>query len=334
MSQVALKKIKKIYQNKPVLDEIELHIQDGEFLTILGPSGCGKSTILRVITGLVEPEFGDVSIDGEQMNNVPTKDRNVGMVFQQYALFPNLTVSENIAFGLRVKKETEAQIQKEVAYLLQLVGLEEKRESYPQQLSGGQQQRVALARALAVKPKVLLLDEPLSALDAQIRKKLQVQLRQIQQELKMTMVLVTHDQDEAMNVSDRIVVMNNGKIEQLGTPTEIYTHPKTEFIANFIGNYNVFLRRELEAILGQKLKVQGERFAIRPEVILINSDQPGIKTRAIAKNILMKGNVLKIDFETNGQVFQVEQLHQQGNQIDINRDYILTIAENDVITLV
>lgn len=334
MSQVALKKIKKIYQNKPVLDEIELHIEDGEFLTILGPSGCGKSTILRVITGLVEPEFGQVSIDGQQVNNVPTKERNVGMVFQQYALFPNLTVYENIAFGLRVKKETEAQIQKEVAYLLQLVGLEEKRESYPQQLSGGQQQRVALARALAVKPKVLLLDEPLSALDAQIRKKLQVQLRQIQQELKMTMVLVTHDQDEAMNVSDRIVVMNNGKIEQLGTPTEIYTHPKTEFIAKFIGNYNVFSRRELEAILGQKLKVQGERFAIRPEVILINSDQPGIKTRAIAKNILMKGNVLKIDFETNGQVFQVEQLHQQGNQIDMNRDYVLTIAENDVIALV
>lgn len=334
MSQVALKKIKKIYENKPVLDEIELYIEDGEFLTILGPSGCGKSTILRVITGLVEPEFGDVSIDGQQMNNVPTKERNVGMVFQQYALFPNLTVYENIAFGLRVKKETEAQIQKEVAYLLQLVGLEEKRESYPQQLSGGQQQRVALARALAVKPKVLLLDEPLSALDAQIRKKLQVQLRQIQQELKMTMVLVTHDQDEAMNVSDRIVVMNNGKIEQLGTPTEIYTHPKTEFIAKFIGNYNVFSRRELEAILGQKLKGQGERFAIRPEVILINSDQLGIKTRAIAKNILMKGNVLKINFETNGQVFQVEQLHQQGNQIDINRDYILTIAENDVIALV
>lgn len=334
MSQVALKKIKKVYHNKPVLDEIELHIEDGEFLTILGPSGCGKSTILRVITGLVEPEFGEVSIDGQQVNNVPTKERNVGMVFQQYALFPNLTVYENIAFGLRVKKETEAQIQNEVAYLLQLVGLEEKRESYPQQLSGGQQQRVALARALAVKPKVLLLDEPLSALDAQIRKKLQVQLRQIQRELKMTMVLVTHDQDEAMNVSDRIVVMNNGKIEQLGTPTEIYTHPRTEFIAKFIGNYNVFSRRELEAILGQKLTAQGERFAIRPEVILINSEQSGIKTRAIAKNILMKGNVLKIDFEVNGQVFQVEQLHQQGNQIDMNRDYVLTIAENDVIALV
>ncbi|ATP38658.1 ABC transporter ATP-binding protein [Solibacillus sp. R5-41] len=334
MSQVVLNKIQKVYQNKPVLDDIKLHIEDGEFLTILGPSGCGKSTILRIITGLVEPEFGDVTIDEQRVNNVPVKERNVGMVFQQYALFPNLTVYENIAFGLRVKKETEANIQQEVDYLLQLVGLEEKSGSYPQQLSGGQQQRVALARALAVKPKVLLLDEPLSALDAQIRKKLQVQLRQIQQELKMTMVLVTHDQDEAMNVSDRIVVMNNGKIEQLGTPTEIYTHPKTEFIAKFIGNYNVFSRRELEAIIGQKLTAQGERFAIRPEVIVINSEQPGIKTRAIAKNILMKGNVLKIDFEANGQVFQVEQLHQQGNQIDINRDYILTIAEDDVISLI
>ncbi|MEG0472599.1 MAG: ABC transporter ATP-binding protein [Solibacillus sp.] len=334
MSQVVLSKIQKLYQNKPVLNEIDLHIEDGEFLTILGPSGCGKSTILRIITGLVEPEFGDVNIDGQRVNNVPVKERNVGMVFQQYAIFPNLTVYENIAFGLRVKKETEAQIQEEVSNLLQLVGLEEKRESYPQQLSGGQQQRVALARALAVKPKVLLLDEPLSALDAQIRKKLQVQLRQIQQELKMTMVLVTHDQDEAMNVSDRIVVMNNGIIEQLGTPTEIYTHPKTEFIAKFIGNYNVFSRRELEAIIGQKLTAQGGRFAIRPEVISINSEQPGIKTRAIAKNILMKGNVLKIDFEANGQVFQVEQLHQQGNQIELNRDYVLTIAEDDVISLV
>ncbi|MER1999738.1 MAG: ABC transporter ATP-binding protein [Lysinibacillus sp.] len=218
MSQVSLRNITKKYDGVEVLKNINLTIQDGEFVTLLGPSGCGKSTILRIITGLTDPDAGEVFMDDKNITPIATKARQVGMVFQSYALFPNLTVYENIAFGLMTKKMPKDDIKKAVNEMLTLVGLEEKIHAYPHELSGGQQQRVALARAIIVKPRVLLLDEPLSALDAQIRKRLQMQLRAIQQELNITMVLVTHDQEEAMHVSDRIFVMSKGEIAQEGTP--------------------------------------------------------------------------------------------------------------------
>lgn len=240
MSYLVIEGLHKNYGSSTVLSNINMKIGKGEFITLLGPSGCGKSTILRIVAGLTDATAGQISIEGKDMNGVQPKDRLVGMVFQSYALFPNMTVQENVAFGLRMQKENSVELEQRVQDMLELVHLSEKAHAYPKELSGGQQQRVALARALIVRPKVLLLDEPLSALDAQIRKKLQADLRAIQRKLNMTMILVTHDQEEAMAVSDRIFVMNNGSIAQSGTPTEIYTRPDNEFIANFIGHYNVF----------------------------------------------------------------------------------------------
>lgn len=330
MSSVTLQNIFKSYHHQNVLEQIDLSIKDGEFVTILGPSGCGKSTILRIITGLVESDQGDIFIDDEKVNDVEVKNRNVGMVFQQYALFPNLTVYDNIAFGLNLKKLSPQEVEKEVNYFISLVGLEDKKNHYPSQLSGGQQQRVALARALAVKPKVLLLDEPLSALDAQIRKKLQIQLRQIQQELKMTMILVTHDQEEAMTVSDRIIIMNKGRIEQIGTPTEIYTNPKSPFIANFIGNYNIFNRQAIESLLNTTFPERGDCFALRPELVHFGRLEGDIHLQSKVEAIVMKGSILAIHLEANGTRFHSELLHQKvkcavGDVVDVS------ISASDVI---
>lgn len=333
MSQVSLQNITKKYDGVDVLSNIDLTIQDGEFVTILGPSGCGKSTILRIITGLTDPDAGAVYMDDKNITPIATKDRQVGMVFQSYALFPNLTVFENIAFGLKTKKTPKDEIKKAVDEMLTLVGLEEKVHAYPHELSGGQQQRVALARAIIVKPRVLLLDEPLSALDAQIRKRLQMQLRAIQQELNITMVLVTHDQEEAMHVSDRIFVMSKGEIAQVGTPLDIYTRPNSEFIANFIGNYNVWTRAELEQILGETLPGKAKKFAVRPEAIQPKYDSNSYAFKATAQNTTMVGNIIKATFYYNEIEIAVEQLHHQFTHYTLGEEYQLYVRKEDVIPL-
>ena len=222
---------------KFVLNNISLTLKKGEFATLLGQSGCGKSTLLRSIAGLEGVDVGRILIDGKDITNLSPRQREVGMVFQSYALFPNMTVFDNIAYGLKMKKVKN--IKSRVKKMIDMVDLIGKEESYPHQLSGGQQQRVALARALVMEPKVLLLDEPLSALDAKIRKSLQKELKRIQKELDITTIFVTHDQEEAMTMSDRIFVMNKGKVVQSGSPSEIYTSPVNTFVAKFIGNYNV-----------------------------------------------------------------------------------------------
>lgn len=333
MSSVTLENVSKQYNGVDVLKNINMTIEDGKFVTLLGPSGCGKSTILRVITGLAQHDQGSLYLDDKNINEVPTKERSVGMVFQSYALFPNLNVFENIAFGLKVKKLQKGEIETAVEEMLDLVGLSDKKNAFPHELSGGQQQRVALARALVVKPKVLLLDEPLSALDAQIRKHLQVQLRTIQRELNMTMVLVTHDQEEAMNVSDRIFVMNRGRIEQEGTPFEIYTKPKTEFIANFIGSYNVFTKQELESMIQQKVKNPAEKFAIRPEAIHMQPMENSYVIHAIAGKSTMSGNIIKTQFTYEGKPLSVEQIHHHAMSFEENELYQLYIEKEDVIPL-
>ncbi len=317
-----------------VLNNINLTINDSEFITILGPSGCGKSTILRLITGLEKPDAGNIIIDGKVVNHKVPKERQIGMVFQQYALFPNLNVLENIAFGLRVQKLTETELRKRVYDMISLVGLEDKVNQYPAQLSGGQQQRVALARSLVVRPKVLLLDEPLSALDAQIRKNLQIQLRDIQQQLNTTMVLVTHDQEEAMNVSDRIVVMNQGRIEQIGTPTEIYTHPQSTFIANFIGNYNVLSKDQLSIVLGEPVSMDGKQFAIRPEVVSFQLKAHSYNTTGVVSGIRMKGAIVQIEVNVHGEQIVMEQLNDHQSipqvgatvQLAIPKDALVKVA--------
>lgn len=333
MSYVVIKDLHKAYGSTSVLSNIQMTIEKGEFVTLLGPSGCGKSTILRIIAGLTEATKGTVSIDGKNMQNVQPKNREVGMVFQSYALFPNMTVKENVGFGLKIQKENPQEIEREVHKMLGIVSLSDKENAFPHELSGGQQQRVALARALIVRPKVLLLDEPLSALDAQIRKKLQSQLRSIQMELGITMILVTHDQEEAMAVSDKIWVMSGGEIAQTGTPTEIYTKPKSEFIANFIGNYNVFERHELEQLIGQKLPSVGGKFAIRPEAIHLEERPTNYKLQAIAKESIMNGNVIRTTFQAAERSFSVEQLHQRAHSLEIGKTYTCYVELEDVIEL-
>ncbi|HWO95402.1 MAG TPA: ABC transporter ATP-binding protein [Bacillus sp. (in: firmicutes)] len=333
MSYVVLKDVYKQYQDTNVLSGINMNIRDGEFVTLLGPSGCGKSTILRILSGLTDATNGEVMIDGKNMKNVSPKNRKVGMVFQSYALFPNMTVYENVAFGLKMLKKPANEVAEEVEKMLTLVGLQEKKKAYPHELSGGQQQRVALARSLVVRPKVLLLDEPLSALDAQIRKHLQVELRTIQRELKMTMILVTHDQEEAMSVSDRIFVMNNGKITQEGTPAEIYTHPKTEFVANFIGRYNVFSKDQLGKLVGKNMAVPADKYAIRPESIHLQAQPSSYQLRAVAGDSIMNGNVIRTVFQADDKQFMTEQLHHRATAFEKGMEYQLFVEPEDVIAL-
>ncbi len=236
---VVLKHITKRFGEVEAVKNISLEIKEGEFLTLLGPSGCGKTTLLRIIAGFEEPDEGEVWISGKNFTNIPPEKRDVGMVFQNYALFPNMNVGQNIAFPMRIAKVPEDKVKKEVRRLLELVKLEGFENRRIDQLSGGQKQRIALARALAKNPKVLLLDEPLSALDAKVRKELRTEIRRLQQELKITTIYVTHDQEEALSMSDRIVVMNQGRPIQIGSPEEIYQRPENIFVADFIGTTNL-----------------------------------------------------------------------------------------------
>ncbi|MCC7023500.1 MAG: ABC transporter ATP-binding protein [Thermomicrobiales bacterium] len=236
--------ITKRYEQAVAVDDLSLDVYRGEFLSFLGPSGCGKTTTLRMIAGFIEPDAGTITVMGEDMTNRPPHQRNLGMVFQSYALFPHMTVFDNVAFGLKMRKVPAAERRQRVERALELVQLSAMQQRYPRQLSGGQQQRVALARAIVIEPFVLLLDEPLSNLDAKLRKAMQTELRDLQQRLGITAIYVTHDQEEAMTVSDRIVVMNQGRIMQIGAPEEVYRHPANEFVAGFIGQVN-FVRGRL-----------------------------------------------------------------------------------------
>ncbi len=240
MAFLELEGIAKYFGSTAAVEHINVSINQGEFLTLLGPSGCGKTTILRMIAGFEIPTEGTITLDGEDITRRQVNKRPMGMVFQSYALFPHLTASQNVSFGMEIKKLPKDQVRQRCAELLKLVGLGEMGSRYPHQLSGGQQQRVALARALAIEPKVLLLDEPLSALDAKVRVSLRNEIRRIQQQLKMTAIYVTHDQEEALAISDRIAVMAKGRIEQLDAPEEIYSNPNSIFAATFIGNSNQF----------------------------------------------------------------------------------------------
>jgi putative spermidine/putrescine transport system ATP-binding protein len=239
-SDLELRDISKHFGSFVAASHINLKVRKGEFLSLLGPSGCGKTTTLRMIAGFVDPTDGQVLIKGKDVNDTPSYKRNVGMCFQNYALFPHLTVEDNLAFGLKLRKVSKEQIKEKVERSLDLVKLSGKNLRYPSELSGGEQQRVSLARALIIEPDVLLLDEPLSNLDAKLRAEMRIELKRIQETVGITSIFVTHDQEEALVLSDRIVVMNKGAIEQIGTPTTIYENPETEFVAHFIGEGNFF----------------------------------------------------------------------------------------------
>ena len=236
---LALEKIRKAFGAKDVLDDVSLNVETGELLAILGPSGCGKSTLLRVVAGLLGADRGTVRIEGREMNGVPSRDRGIGFVFQDYALFPKMTVRDNVAFGLRVRGVTAGDRNRKTSEMIELVGLEEESDRAVGNLSGGQRQRVALARALAVSPSLLLLDEPLSALDIKVRERLRREIAAVQKKVGITTLIVTHDQQEAMELGDRIAVMNEGRFEQIASPRDVYQVPATEFVAKFIGEVNI-----------------------------------------------------------------------------------------------
>ncbi|MCO5089539.1 ABC transporter ATP-binding protein [Bosea sp. (in: a-proteobacteria)] len=255
MSSVDIRHIRKSYGQMVAVDGVELAIADGEFISLLGPSGCGKTTTLRMIAGLIDPDSGSIEIDGRDVVALPPYRRNLGMVFQSYALFPHMTVAENIGFGLEMRAFSRAEIQTRVAAALDVVRLPGVAERYPKQLSGGQQQRIALARAIAIEPSVLLLDEPLSNLDLKLRMEMRVELKQLHARIGVTTVFVTHDQGEGLSLSDRVVVMNGGRIAQIGTPQEIYETPANRFVAAFIGEATLF-DGVVEGMVGDAVKVR------------------------------------------------------------------------------
>ena len=274
-----LKNIKKSFApGEDVLDDICLTVARGEFVTLLGSSGCGKTTTLRIVAGLEQTDSGSVWINGQDVTKLPPDKRDVNTVFQNYALFPHMNVAENIGYGLKLRKVPRGEIKKKVAQMLELVQLEGYEKRKPSELSGGQKQRVAIARALVNNPKILLLDEPLGALDLQLRRAMQIELKHLQKKLGITFIYITHDQEEAINMSDRIAVMKDGRIEQIGTPDEIYNHPKTSYVATFVGNANI-LHGVAESIQGENaiVKIENDRVIVKLETSQQDTGDTGAK---------------------------------------------------------
>jgi putative spermidine/putrescine transport system ATP-binding protein len=292
---LTIEHVRKSYGANTVVQDFNMTVERGEFISFLGPSGCGKTTVLRMVAGFEEPTSGKIVISGKDVTRLKPNQRNIGMVFQAYALFPNMTVAQNIGFGLKVAGKSKAEIDKRVGEMLELISLPTFGDRYPYQLSGGQQQRIALARAIVFEPEVLLLDEPLSALDANMREAMRVEIKKIQKQTGITAIFVTHDQEEALSMSDRIVVMNAGKAEQVGTPFEIYNRPSTKFVANFVGTLNVLEGTVTDASEGRvkvgagevvmRGKLNGSQtgdtlsLALRPEAISLGR-QPGPRRHA------------------------------------------------------
>ncbi|MDX8419861.1 ABC transporter ATP-binding protein [Stecheria sp. CLA-KB-P133] len=299
--KLQIKDMKKRYRNGDGVEHINIDVAPGEFLTMLGPSGCGKSTILRTIGGFLQIDEGDILLDGKSIKDLPPEKRPTAMVFQSYNLWPHMTVADNLAFGLRIRRMNKNDIAKKVKDGLALVNMSGTEYKYPTQLSGGQQQRIAIARALLLEPSVLLLDEPFSALDAKIRAQMREELKKIQEELHITVVFVTHDQEEAMVLSHRIVVMNKGVIEQTGTPNEVYDHPASRFVASFIGEMN-FVNN------GDKV------LAVRPEnVLLSEGDKAGIRHGSV-RTVMILGHYAEVTVDVNDQIVKAYVTRQEADR--------------------
>ena len=329
MSYIRLNGLAKQFGPNRVVDDFSLDIPKGAFVSLLGPSGCGKTTVLRMLAGFESPNAGSIVIDDKDVTGLKPNQRNIGMVFQAYALFPNLTVAQNVAFGLKVAGRPRREIEARVKEMLELIGLPDLGLRYPFQLSGGQQQRVALARALAPRPRVLLLDEPLSALDAKIRVSLRSEIRAIQRELGITTIFVTHDQEEALSISDQVVVMNKGRAEQAGTPFEIYNAPRTRFVATFVGTLNVLqgvavdpdhgLLRLGEQVVKLPSPLALSRgataaVAIRPENIKMGTPRPeSVAFQAHIRDVAFLGSVIRIKASLLDTVVEFDTFNQPGN---------------------
>ncbi len=333
MSYIHFEKINKMFGTNHVLKDIDLDVEEGQLVTLLGPSGCGKSTLLRCLAGLEQVSSGHIYLDGQEITDVVPRRRGIGMVFQQYSLFPNMSVKSNVAYGLKLKKMPKTEIDQKVTRMLEIVGLSEKADQYPAQLSGGQQQRVALARAMVTAPKVLLLDEPLSAIDALLRKNLQIEIRRIQQQLGITTIFVTHDQDEAMVMSDMIHLFHEGKIEQSGSPEQIYTRPATKFAATFIGNYNLPSSADFNRVF--RTDIPGQDVAVRPEIIILSKEAPQILDGMLmAKGKIIShishGNLIRFNVEFENLSLNADVVFE--NKMDFSEgDYVYALIKKDLV---
>ena len=334
MAYIEFKNIDKFYGDNHVLKGINLEINKGDFVTLLGPSGCGKSTLLRCLAGLEQISGGQILLDGEDITNKDPKDRNIGMVFQQYSLFPNMTVEENLSFGLKLQKLDTSEINRRVKDAIDMVEVKGKEKEYPANLSGGQQQRVALARGIVMQPKVLLLDEPLSAIDAKLRKSLQTSIRRIHKYLGLTSVFVTHDQDEAMVMSDVIHLFHDGKIEQSGRPVEVYTKPVTPFAAGFIGSYNILDAAAMKRMTNRDW--QGGQVAIRPETFFLSKDQITTEDYCMEGTItdsVPRGNVLRYSVNVNDVEVYADVLFRSASIYDIGDKIHIGISDRNCVRL-
>lgn len=356
MAFLDINNVSKLFGKTEAVTDFDLQIEKGELVSFLGPSGCGKTTTLRMVAGFEIPSTGTIVIDGEDVTNKPPNQRPVGMVFQAYALFPNMTVAGNIGFGMKIAKKPPEETKRRVDEMLDLIHMAGFGDRYPHQLSGGQQQRVALARALALHPRVLLLDEPLSALDAKIRVSLRGEIRAIQQKLGITTVYVTHDQEEALSLSDRVVVMNNAQIEQVGPPFEIYNFPKTEFVAQFVGTLNAFLAEVVDAKSGilrlENQNIQASEalsgrnngdkinIAIRPERLSFASEQKKANLiQGTIESITFLGSIVRVQVRVGQSLFYMDtfnnpylELPKVGEETEItcSREAILVLNHGAV----
>ena len=346
---LTLEKLVKAFGRTPVVQGFDLGVEQGEFVSFLGPSGCGKTTVLRMVAGFEQPTAGRILIEGRDVTALPPSQRRIGMVFQAYALFPNMNVADNIAFGLKVARRPRAESARRVEEMLELIGLEGLGKRFPFELSGGQQQRVALARALAPQPRMLLLDEPLSALDAKIRVSLRNQIREIQRELGITTIFVTHDQEEALSISDRIVVMNAGTPEQIGTPFEIYNNPATRFVAGFVGTLNM-LEAQVDDVAtgtvrlgGNAIRLnelppragRGEKLtlAVRPEAVsLVNGPSPDIVLDGRVAEVSFFGAIIRIKIAVGEDTVSVDTFNDKSAPPPTHGASVkIGFAANDVI---
>lgn len=330
---IDLKGITKTFDKEIVLDDLNLYIRENEFLTLLGPSGCGKTTTLRILGGFETPDKGRVLFNGTDITNLPPNKRQLNTVFQKYALFTHMSIAENIAFGLKIKKKSKDYIMDKIKYALKLVNLQGFENRYPDSLSGGQQQRVAIARAIVNEPKVLLLDEPLGALDLKLRQDMQYELIRLKNELGITFIYVTHDQEEALTMSDTIVVMNQGYIQQIGTPEDIYNEPQNAFVADFIGDSNIIdslmIEDRLVEILGTRFACVDEGFGnhkpvdvvIRPEDICLVKPEEGT-IQGVVSNVIFKGVHYEMEVEACGYTWLVHStgMYPVGTNVGISVD--------------
>lgn len=327
MKNIELKQINHYYGKEKVLHDISLSIKEGEFFTLLGPSGCGKTTILRILGGFIRPSSGAIYVSNQDIINLPPEKRNMGTVFQNYALFPNMTVEENIAYGLKIKKLPQNIIKDKCETYLNLAGLIEYRNKRIDELSGGQQQRVAIARALAIEPTMLLLDEPMSNLDVALRVKMREEIREIQQKIGITTLFITHDQQEALAISDKIAVMKDGRVLQVGTPMDIYNNPANDFVANFVGTSNLIDKSEYDHF---GIKSEDKEIYVRPEQMILveNIKNEGfVKVKINSKKFL--GSTIEYTVSYKDKKYNVVELNRLNNKLSVGSTAYLGLMQGE-----